>query len=272
MSDLSMFAVLRRPRRIWAVASVHAESARLRKMHRAIAERFEAGDRLVYMGNVIGRGADPHAAIAELLAFRLAVTAGPGMFASDVAILRGAQEEMWQKLLQLQFAANPAEVLRWMLYHGVAPTIEAYGSTAEAGEQAVREGTMALARWTGGLREAMNEAPGHTAFMASLKRAAYSEWDQGSHQPRLLFVHAGIDVSRPLAAQVDSFWWATGGFSNISEPYAGFARIIRGYDSGHAGLVEGPYTLSLDGGCGTGGPLHAVCLSPSGEVVELLDA
>ena len=272
MSDTSMFAVLRRPGRIWAVAAVHAEAGRLRKIHRALAERFETGDRLVYLGNVLGRGPDLHGAITEVLNFRRAVIAGPGMFAGDVAILRGAQEEMWQKLLQLQFAANPTEVLGWMLDHGVASTIEAYGSTARAGMQAVREGTLALARWTGAMRAAMNEVPGHTLLLAALKRAAYSEWAQGSHEARLLFVHAGIDVSRPLAAQVDSFWWATGGFSAIAEPYAGYARIVRGYDNSHAGLVEGQYTLSIDGGCGTGGPLLAVCLSPSGEVLELLDA
>ena len=33
MSDTNIFAVLRRPRRIWAVAAVHAEAERLRKIH-----------------------------------------------------------------------------------------------------------------------------------------------------------------------------------------------------------------------------------------------
>jgi len=272
MSDTSMFAVLRRPRRIWAVAAVHAEAKRLCKIHRALAERFETGDRLVYLGNLLGRGPDLHGAINELLNFRRAVISGPGMFAGDVAVLRGAQEEMWQKLLQLQFAANPAEVLAWMLDHGVASTIEAYGSTANASLQAVREGTLALARWTASMRAAMNEVPGHTPLLAALKRAAYSEWEPGSDEARLLFVHTGIDVSRPLATQVDSFWWATGNFSAIAEPYAGYACIVRGYDHSHSGLIKGQYTLSIDGGCGSGGSLLAACLSPSGEVLELLDA
>ena len=37
----------------------------------------------------------------------------------SVAYLRGAQEEMWAKLLQLQFATDPRQVLGWMLSHGV---------------------------------------------------------------------------------------------------------------------------------------------------------
>ena len=37
----------------------------------------------------------------------------------DVAYLRGNQEEMWQKLLQLQFATDPRGVLKWMFEQGV---------------------------------------------------------------------------------------------------------------------------------------------------------
>ena len=56
MSNSKLFGVLFRPYRIWAVASIHAEAARLSKLHRAIAKRFQIGDRVVYLGNVIGRG------------------------------------------------------------------------------------------------------------------------------------------------------------------------------------------------------------------------
>ena len=37
---------------------------------------------------------------------------GRGTFLGDIVFLRGSQEEMWQKLLELQFAPNPREVLR----------------------------------------------------------------------------------------------------------------------------------------------------------------
>ena len=45
----------------------------------------------------------------------------------DVVFLRGAQEEMFLKLLQLQTAPNPNEILLWMYEHGVNKTIDSYG-------------------------------------------------------------------------------------------------------------------------------------------------
>ena len=107
MSDDQIFATLRRARRVWAVASIHGEAARLSSLHGQIERRFEPGDRLVYLGNMLGRGAEVHATVDELLEFRRRLLSRPSMFACDIAYLRGSQEEMWQKLMQLQFAPNP---------------------------------------------------------------------------------------------------------------------------------------------------------------------
>jgi serine/threonine protein phosphatase 1 len=108
------FAVLRRARRVWAVAAIHGESGRLKALHRVLADAFEEGDRLVYLGNSLG-GADVVGTMDELLSFRRAIIARPRTFSSDLVYLRGSQEEMWQKLLQLQFAPNPREVFDWMM-------------------------------------------------------------------------------------------------------------------------------------------------------------
>ena len=101
------------------------------------------GDRLVYLGNCLGHGAEVRGAIDELLGFRRQILARPGMFPFDIAYLRGAQEEMWQKLLQLQFAPNPREVLGWMLEHGVGATLSAYGGSIQQGIVAARDGPLA---------------------------------------------------------------------------------------------------------------------------------
>ena len=45
----------------------------------------------------------------------------------SIVFLRGAQEEMFSKLLQLQLAPNPSEILEWMFEHGVNKTIKSYG-------------------------------------------------------------------------------------------------------------------------------------------------
>lgn len=266
MSDRDKFAVLRRCRRIWAVAAIHGEADRLIALHDALGPRFQPGDRLVYLGNYLGRGPAIVETLDHLLAFRRALIARPGVFAADVVYLRGSQEEMWQKLLQLQFAPNPREVLDWMLGQGVGATLTAYGGQAAQGAACARDGPLALTKWTSGLRAAMQAHPGHYLLMSALRRAAYT--DDGG----LLFVHAGLDPERPLSAQSDSLWWGTSGFARLDRPYGNFAKVVRGFDRLHPGLQVGPFTLTIDAGCGFGGPLLAACLDPRGEVVDLIEA
>jgi serine/threonine protein phosphatase 1 len=188
------------------------------------------------------------------------------MFAADVVYLRGSQEEMWQKLLQLQFAPNPREVLEWMLAQGVGATLTAYGGSPQQGAQAAREGPLSLTKWTNALRTAMQSRPGHYVLMSALRRAAYT--DDGG----LLFVHAGIDPARPLSAQSDSLWWGMGGFAKLAQPYGGFRRVVRGFDRAHPGIELGEFTATVDGGCGFGGPLVAACFDPEGRVVDAIEA
>jgi serine/threonine protein phosphatase 1 len=44
---------------------------------------------------------------------------------------------MWQKLLQLQFAPNPGELLHWMVQAGMETTIRAYGGCGKGSPRAV---------------------------------------------------------------------------------------------------------------------------------------
>jgi serine/threonine protein phosphatase 1 len=266
MSDRDKFAVLRKCRRVWAVAAIHGEAARLEALHRELETRFSAGDRLVYLGNYLGHGADVRGTLDALLAFRRELIARPGMFAADVAYLRGSQEEMWQKLLQLQFAPNPREVFAWMIEHGAGPTLVAYGGDIQQGFVCTRDGPLAITRWTGKLRTAMQGLPGHYALMSALRRAAYT--DDGA----LLFVHAGLDADRPLSAQSDSLWWGPGSFGKLDRAYGGFIRVVRGFERGHAGIRTDQFTASIDGGCGFGGPLIAACFDNRGDVVDVIEA
>ncbi|MCB9948234.1 MAG: hypothetical protein H6842_10450 [Rhodospirillaceae bacterium] len=264
--DTAKFARLGRPKRLWAVAAAHSQVDRLMALHDVIGERYEPGERLIYLGNMIGVGAQVCETVEELLQFRRALLALPGMLADDIVYLRGAQEEMWQKLLQLQFAPNPTEVLTWMLAQGVDATLAGYGGRAREGMGAAREGAIQLTRWTNSLREAMRSMPGHTSLFAALKRAAFTD------EPGLLAVSAGLDTSRPLAAQGDSFWWATGRFAEIAGPYETFVRMIRGFDPAGGGVQVGEFTATLDAGCGRGGPLVAGLFEPDGTLADLIEA
>jgi hypothetical protein len=260
------FAVLRKPHRIWAVSPVHGDMARLRALHAFIQPQFESGDRLVYLGGFLGRGPDVAGTIDELISFRRQIIARPRMFAYDVVYLRGQQEEMWSKLLQIQFAPNPKEVLPWLLQQGVGASISAYGGDPHQGIIHCREGALAITRWTNSLRAAMQARPGHAALMNSTRRAAYTD-DQG-----LLFVHAGLDPERPLSAQGDNLWWGSPGFAALNHPYGEFLRVVRGYDHTHQGPNASAFTLTIDGGCGYGGKALAALLDPRGELLNLVEA
>jgi serine/threonine protein phosphatase 1 len=260
------FSVLRRVGRVWAVAAIHGEVERLAAIHDALEARFSESDRVVYLGNYAGHGPAIRATVDELLRFRRAIIGRPRMFSSDIVYLRGSQEEMWHKLLQLQFAVNPLEVLEWMLSQGAEATIRAYGGDPARGRAAMRAGAVAIGRWTGALRQAMTAQPGHRELMSALRRAAYTE------DERLLFVHAGLDPRRPLDEQGDALWWGHLAWSKLKAPYGSFRCVVRGYGPGDSG-DPGPHALTLDAGCGFGGPLVAVCLDAAdGQVIERFEA
>src|SRR3546814_12320078 len=83
------FVELTRAGRVWAIAAVHGDAGRLAAIHDGIGERFQSGDRLVYLGDLMG-GGDVRATIAEALRFRRSVLAQPPLYMpADVVHLRG---------------------------------------------------------------------------------------------------------------------------------------------------------------------------------------
>ncbi|HVI51153.1 MAG TPA: hypothetical protein VM661_08095 [Candidatus Sulfotelmatobacter sp.] len=266
MSEQDLFATLRADARIWAIPAIHGQIDHLSALHRQLAQHFQPGDQIVYLGNYSGHGQAIRETIDELLLFRRALLARPGVDCADIVYLRGGQEEMWQKLLQLQFAPSPPQVLQWMVGQGIEPTIAAYGARVDDALLAARDGILSLTKWTSQLRQHIRNFDGHIALMSVLRHAAFTE-DQS-----LLFVHSGLDPQRPLLAQSDSFWWGGATFPAIDTPYETYKRIVRGYDRRHGGVQETAYTLTLDAGCGFGGPLIAVCFAPGGDAVSSLSS
>jgi serine/threonine protein phosphatase 1 len=134
-----------------------------------------------------------------------------------------------------------------------------------------REGILNLTRWSMVLKTRIRSEPGHEKFFTVLRLAAFTE-NKHSNDNNLLFVHAGLDPARPLAAQRDQFWWSFKGFNQMTAPYLPFRSVIRGHDPERQGVHVGPAVISLDGGCGHGGQLVCAQLSNIGEVLEILAA
>ncbi|HYM32641.1 MAG TPA: hypothetical protein VEU47_15150 [Candidatus Cybelea sp.] len=243
---------------------MHGEAEKLARLHQELVRRFSVGDRIVYLGNYLGRGRDILATLDELVLFRRELLCTPGAEPEDIVYLRGAQEEMWRKLLQLQFAPSPRQVFDWMIQQGVGATLAAYGGNDQDALARLRDGALSITRWTGGLRDAVRSHPGHDELLAGLKRAAYTEGGE------LLFAHAGVDPNRPLSEQSDAFWWGNGYFAGMNEPYAGYRLVVSGFDRGHA-VRMGTVSACIDGGAGFGGKLNAACFNLEGRAVDWLE-
>lgn len=259
-------AILRPGRLTWAVAAVHGDAVRLRKLHHQLRWHLRPGNYLVYLGNFLGHGPAVGATINELLAFRRFFLSQPGVEPEDIMFLRGGQEEMWERLTDLHRAPDARQVLEWMARHGAASTLAAYGLSVEDGLARADAGPAELARWTGRLREAIVERDGHLALMRSLVPCAMTEHES------LLFVAAGLTPHRHLGEQDDAFWWGSRGFDALDGFYRGGIRAVRGHDPRHRGTREEEGWVTIDGNCGFGGTLMAACFDPAGNKVLGLEA
>ncbi len=263
------FAELGAPRRIWAIAAVNGDVDRLATLHDHIAERFQVRDRLVYLGNYLGVESRNNAAVYdEILAFRAALMSKAGVEPSDIVYLRGPAEEAWQRLLRLQFAPVPTHALDRALACGVEAYLRLYGVSINDTKSMARAGSMAITRWTNQLRALQRSTAGHEALMCIMRRAAYTV--AGTDQRKLLFVPSGFDSTRSLDDQGESLWWTSAPFALTNRAQNLYSRIVRGFDSVNAGAVLDDNAVTLDAGCGRGGPLMCGGFNLNGKLVDVI--
>ncbi|MDD3181936.1 MAG: hypothetical protein PHD48_03925 [Alphaproteobacteria bacterium] len=262
------FVDLGQPRRVWAVAALNGDRERLITLHDHLATRFCVRDRLVYLGNYLGNVAwDNHSVLEELLAFRSALLSKPGIEPSDIVHLRGPSEEAWQRLLRLQFAPSPSQALDKCLSAGAEAYLRLYGVSMNDTKAMARAGSVAITRWTNQLRVLQRQALGHEAFVCSLRRAAMTQ--ETGDRRSTLFVPAGYDVKRTLEDQCDMLWFGGASFAATSQSTK-YARIVRGHDPLRGGVNTDGIAVTLDGGCGSGGPLICGCFNEDGLLVEVV--
>lgn len=263
------FADLETPRRIWAVAAIHGDIERLETLHDYLATRFGLRDRLVYMGNYLSVESQYNAEVFdELLAFRAALLAKPGMEASDIVHLRGPAEEAWLRLLRLQFAPVAMQTLEKLMASGVEAYLRLYGVSLNDTKSMARAGSMAITRWTNQLRALQRHVAGHESLFCSMRRAAFAQPTAGAK--RALFVPAGFDSARSLEDQAEALWWTSASFRVNGRAQSTYSRIVRGFDSVNSGINLEEAAVTLDGGCGRGGPLACGCFAPDGRLLEIV--
>jgi serine/threonine protein phosphatase 1 len=219
--EKDFFANIEAGRRIWAIAPPEGDAERLRQLHKKISRDFCVGDVVVYLGNLMGKKGSGCRTIDEALLFRRAIISIPGTTPNDIVFLRGGQEEMFHKVMQIQFSQKPEQVYRWMLDNGLRETLLSYDIDPEEGFHVFSSGAVSIARWVAQLRQKQSAHDGHLAYMSALKHAARTV-DNG-----LLFVHRGINHDVPLAMQGDSFWWGGTLPFDRPVPYAPFAKVVR---------------------------------------------
>ncbi len=258
------FALIQPGRRIWAIGAVHGDLAGLVQLHDRLADAIGPGERLVYLGNLLGVSGNPAGVLDEVLDFRCRLLARTGAFACDVVLLRGQQEEMWSKLMQLQFAPKPQEVLRWLMDSGVGATLMSYGLDPVHGERAARESVTACARWTSQVRGAMADRAGHRELFSALKRAAVTR------DGIILLVAAGLNLAKTLDAMTDEFWWGGPVLDRLVGGYGDVQRIVRGHQGPTAHAEPDGVLVTLDGGAGRGGRPMAGCFDHTGQLVATL--
>ncbi|MDX1737945.1 MAG: hypothetical protein R3261_06885, partial [Alphaproteobacteria bacterium] len=251
-------------KRIWVIGAIHNDVLSLRKMHSALYDKVESGDRIVYTGNMIGLFPHTRDTISEILGFRRwFLSLWPYMSPNDIVYLRGRQEEMLSKMLQLHFAQEPLQIIDYLYKTGLSPVLEGYGFRRHEFEDAAAVGASNLAEITTRLARVIRNYPGHDDLFKSLKHAAYSE------DGVVLCVSSGLNGKIGLRDQGDNFWWGGENFARITHAYGGYCRLVRGFDPQHGGYREGAFTVSLDQGESLK-TVQAVCLDRFGEIVDRL--
>ena len=232
MENISNFIELKKSNKLWAIGSIHSNLKSFSSIKKFILNNFEKTDKLIFLGNVIGLGDHSKETLNSVIDLRFNLMSKFKLKPESIVFLRGAQEEMFSKLLQLQLAPNPTEIVEWMFDHGVNQTIKSYGFSEEEVKNVASSGTIKISKWTSNLNKIIQKNLGHTEYFLNLKHAAYS------HSKKILFVNRGVDITRPLSAQNDCFWWGFQNFSSIQQPYKTYLRIVRGYESEHLNQLK----------------------------------
>ena len=168
MNNESKFQEFKNANKIWAIGSIHSSLESFKSIKKYILSNFDYGDKLIFLGNIIGFGSKSKEIISEVLRFRFHLMAKFYLKNEDIVFLRGAQEEMFSKLLQLQIAPNPIEIIEWIFSHGVDQTVVSYNFDPNEFIEIASQGTIQINKLTSKLNNQISMIPGHKEFFSHL--------------------------------------------------------------------------------------------------------
>ena len=93
------FSELKFSKKIWAVGSIHSHFDSFESIKKHILKNFLKNDRIVFLGNIIGLGNSATETLSSVIDMRNQLMSKFFLKTEDVIFLRGAQEEMFLKLL-----------------------------------------------------------------------------------------------------------------------------------------------------------------------------
>ena len=173
MDKASNFVELKETSKIWAIGSIHSNLKSFSAIKKYILDHFTNSDKLIFLGNIIGLGDESKETLSSVIDLRFKLMSKFKLKPESIVFLRGAQEEMFSKLLQLQLAPNPIEILEWMFEHGVNKTIESYGFSENEIKSLASSGTINISKWTSSLNKSIQDNPVHTDYFLNLNSPLY---------------------------------------------------------------------------------------------------
>ena len=173
MKNKSNFAEIKNASRIWAVGSIHSNIDAFNSIKNFILNNFKQNDKLVFLGNVIGLGVNSKETLSSVIDLRFHLMSKFKLKPIEIIFLRGAQEEMFNKLLQLQLAPNPSEIVSWMFEHGVDKTLSSYGFSKQETIDIASAGTVNISKWTSKLNQILLKNAGHKEYFLVDPKSSY---------------------------------------------------------------------------------------------------
>ena len=269
MLNNSKFAELEFCNNIWAIGSIHSHRESFENIKKHIIKNFSTNDRIIFLGNIIGVGEFAQETLSSVIDLRSKLLSKFFLKPDDIVFLRGAQEEMFLKILQLQTAPNPHEILTWMYEHGVDKTIKSYGLDSHQLIEISTQGTISISKWTSKLNHIIASNIGHKEYFSNLSHAAFPK------SKMILFVNRGVDITRPLSAQNDCFWWGYHNFSKVNKPYRTFKKIVRGYEPSSRSkmdILKAKIVYSLYEGPLSNNKIIGGLFNDSGNILDLFES